>query len=403
MQVSLTDRFVAGAKSAQVQTDYFDDNPTTRGLCLRVTNGGRKTWCLLFTSPRDRKRARITLGSYPATSLARARTLAIEAHAHLDDGRDPRDVAAEEAGGVMTVAALIKSYLEKHAKPNLRSAQEIERRLTKNVAPMIGNMKLAELHRRDVHRVVDSVLNRGKRVEAGRVFEDVRAMLRWTVARGDLDHNPMDGAKKPNGSVPRKRGLSDDEIRHLWNGLPTTLARSNACQRVIKLCLLTAQRVGEVSGMEKAELDLVSCTWTIPGRRTKNGHVHSVPLTKPALAVIQEALEDFWQSQLVRFPGKDGEAPIAPMAIAKAIGLAQRPNAKKGLPLGRFGIPHWTAHDLRRTAASGIGKPSAFLPLCEVTSLITAALRKRALRSVFMINTTMARRRGRRLSYGRNG
>jgi len=51
-QLALTDRFIAGAKSFEIQTDYFDDNPKTRGLCLRVTNGGRKMWCLLFTSPK---------------------------------------------------------------------------------------------------------------------------------------------------------------------------------------------------------------------------------------------------------------------------------------------------------------------------------------------------------------
>src|SRR5262245_44963785 len=96
-QVSLTDRFVAGVKLAQLQTDFFDDNPKTRGLCLRVTSAGRKTWCLIFTSPKDGKRARMTLGGYPATSLARARTLAIEAHGHLDEGCDPRDVASQQA------------------------------------------------------------------------------------------------------------------------------------------------------------------------------------------------------------------------------------------------------------------------------------------------------------------
>ena len=58
-QVSLTDRFAAGVKSPAVQTDYFDDNAKTRGLCLRVSGVGRKTWCLLFTSPKDCKRARM--------------------------------------------------------------------------------------------------------------------------------------------------------------------------------------------------------------------------------------------------------------------------------------------------------------------------------------------------------
>jgi hypothetical protein len=262
-RVSLTDRFVAGVKSAE-QTDYFDDFSKARGLALRVSKGGRKTWSLLFTPPGQRKRARMTLGTYPATKLARARTLAIEARCQLEKGRDPRAILAAQAFGDVTVGKLIESYLEMHVRPNLRSAEEIERRLAKNVTPFIRDVKVTDFCKRDVNRVVDPVLRRQSRVEARCVFQDLRGMLRWAVTRGDLDHNPIDGMKMPPCSKPRQRILSDDEIRTLWNGLPTSLARSKACQRIIKLCLLTAQRVGEISGMALAELDLPNMTWTIP-------------------------------------------------------------------------------------------------------------------------------------------
>src|SRR5262245_7878979 len=167
----------------------------------------------------------------------------------------------------MTVAAIIESFLEKHGRPNLRSAEEIERRLAKNVTPVIGNMKVADLHRRDMTRVVDPVLKRKSPVEAGRVFEDLRAVVRWAAGRGDMDHNPFDGMKKPEGSAARQRRLSEEEIVKVWTALPTVLAKSPKCQRIIKLCLLTAQRVGEVSGLSKAELELAGRTWTIPGAR----------------------------------------------------------------------------------------------------------------------------------------
>jgi integrase len=253
----------------------------------------------------------------------------------------------------MTVAALVESFLEKHAKPNLRSAGEIERRLGKNVIPILGTMRIADLHRRDMNRVVDPVLRRESRVEAGRVFEDLRAVLRWAVARGDLDHNPIDGMKKPAGAKPRERILSDDEIRTLWNGLPTSLARSKACQRIIKLALLTAQRVGEISGMAIAELDRANAIWTISAERSKNKHSHVVPLSVAALTLINEAIEEIGRSPFV-FPGKGGAGPLPSMAVAKTIGRAHKPDNE--WPTGRFGMPHWTAHDLRRTVVSGMGR-----------------------------------------------
>lgn len=349
-RVQLTDRFVAAAKPlAGGQTDYFD--AATKGLALRVGPRG-KAWTFHYTSPRDGKRARAPVGTYPATSLATARTKAIEAKGQVEDGLDPRDVLAAEAAGAMTVAGLIESYLSKHVRPNLRSTSAIERRLNKNVVPVIGGVRVAELHRRDINRVLDPILARGRQIEAGRVFEDTRAMFRWALARGDLDHSPVEGMRKPNGSPPRERVLSDDEIRALWHGLPKALKRSKSCQRIVKLCLVTAQRVGEVAGMRRDELDLDARTWNLPGSRTKNGHPHTVPLSELAVGIIDEALADAGDGAVFVFPAGDDSLP--PHAVARTIGRAQESSDK--YPNGRFGIPRWTAHDLRRTALTNFAR-----------------------------------------------
>jgi integrase len=299
MRVQLTDRFCASAKSAGVQTDYFDE--TVSGLALRVTSRGTKAWTLLYGSPRRR----VTLGRYPSMSLASARARAIETR----EGRS--------AG---TVAALAEVYIK--SINGLRSATEIERRLRKDVLPVIGHIPLRELHRRDVTRVIDGKAD--ARIAARRAFADLRAMVRWAVVRGDFDHNPIDGMQGPPTSKPRTRVLNDDEIRVLWRSLPT--AWSETIQQIIKLCLITGQRLGEVSGMSPSEIDLDCRIWNIPGSRTKNGHPHSVPLSEMALNIIREADGSFKVSRSVN--------------VSQAI---QRKQAK-------IGIAHWTAHDLRRTA-----------------------------------------------------
>jgi hypothetical protein len=211
MHLLLTDRFCDRAKSAGAQTDYFDE--TVSGLALRVSKHGVKAWSFVYTAPSG-KRSRITLGRYPATSLANARTLALEAREVVEAGKDPRG-----RSHAMTVAGLVDSYVEKHTA-GLRTAAEIKRRLHKDIVPVIGSVKLSELHRRDATRVVDAVTKRGAPTEAMRAFEDLRAMLRWAVSRGDLDHNPIEGMAKPPGSKPRERVLSDEEIRTLWNCRP---------------------------------------------------------------------------------------------------------------------------------------------------------------------------------------
>jgi integrase len=315
-KLALTDRFVANVKASE-QTDYFDEK--TKGLSLRVSPGA-KTWTFHYRW--NGKRARATIGSYPATSLGQARERAIEARGNVEAGQDPRNRSSGEA----TVAGLVESYIEGHVV-RLRSCKDAVRRLRKNIVPVIGGVKLSELHRRDATRVIDTVMKRDAPIEAARAFEDLRAMLRWAVARGDLDHNPIDGMRKPATSKPRERVLSEEEIRTLW----LSSAMSPTCQRIIRLCLVTAQRVGEVAGMTRSELDLKRRVWLLPGARTKNGYPHSVPLSELAIEII---------------PNGGGEAifDLSPHAVAKAIGQA------------KFGLAPFTSHDLRRTALTEMAK-----------------------------------------------
>jgi integrase len=340
-KVALTDRFVSHAKAQGVpQLDYFDESVS--GLALRVSSTGRKTWTFHYTSPNG-KRARLTLGTYPATTLANARGLATEARGTVEAGDDPRT----RTTGAMTVATLVQSYVEKHVA-SLRTAAEIERRIRRNIVPVIGEVRLADFHRRDVNRCVDPIAKRGSPIEAARAFEDLRAMLRWAVSRGDLDHNPIDGMKKPATSKPRERVLADDEILSLWTGLPTALAKSVTGQRIMKLCLITAQRVGEVAGMRRAELDFKRALWSLPGSRTKNAHPHAVPLSPVAQGIIKEALADAGSSGFV-FPSDSGvTGTVPPRSIAKTLA--------KAIAKRRLGLTPFTVHDLRRTALTGMAK-----------------------------------------------
>jgi integrase len=305
MKIALTDRFCDRVK-AETQTDYFDDK--VQGLALRVTPNGVKAWSLLYTE--SGRKVRVTLGRYPAVSLASARALALEAKS-----LGPRH-------GPMTVADLVESYISKRA-PSLRSGDQMAHRLRRDVSGVIGSVRLSELHRRDATRVIDAVLGRGATTQAAMIFDNLRTVLRWAVARGDLDHNPIDGMVRPASGEPRDRVLSDDEIRNLWSHprLPFP--------RVLRLCLLTAQRIGEVCGMVASELDVDAKVWTIPGSRTKNAHSHSVPLTDAALALIGD-----------RFDGFGVTAKTVSNTIAQ----------------NQLGLAHWTAHDLRRSALTGMAK-----------------------------------------------
>jgi integrase len=335
MRLLLTDRFCASARPGT----FFDETAT--GLSLRSLATG-KTWSFSFTTPRG-KRTQFRLGSYPSMTLAAARALALEARGHLEAGGDPRIAFGQQAAGAMTLAALIGVYLDHPDKLKLRGHAAIKRRLLRNVVPVIGNVTVAELHRRDVQRAIDVILRRGHSPEARRVFEDLHAVTRWALSRGDLDADPMAAMNKPVGSQPRTRTLTAEEIRTLWNGLPKTLVWSKTCQRIIKLCLITGQRVGEVSGMQIGELDRKARTWTIPASRSKNKHAHVLPLSDMAVEIIEDAIADAGGSRFL-FPTGDGAIPLSAKNVGKAVIRAR----------DQFGIAPWSMHDLRRTALNGM-------------------------------------------------
>jgi integrase len=321
--VALTDRFCALVKPSVARVDYTDAH--TRGLMLRVTPKGAKTFALLFSDVRG-ERGRLTLGRYPGVSLAQARAMALEALSRAKDGDDPR-----RARHSTTLRDLLPVYIRLQLK-NLRSGKEVERRLIKNVIPIIGDTPLAELHRRDINKVLEPVLARDARVEAARVFENMRAFLRWAVSRGDLDHSPIEGVRKPQTPGPRERVLSDREIAMLWHSLPEALPRVSLVQTIIKLCLLSAQRLGEVAGITPSELDPKQRLWTISAKRSKNKHPHTVPLTEEAFAL----------AEIIAAAGEK----VPSDRVGKIIRSAQT----------HFGMPHWTAHDLRRTVVTRMGE-----------------------------------------------
>ena len=142
----------------------------------------------------------------------------------------------------------------------------------------------------EVHRARYAPRRARKREESWHVFKDLRAVLRLGVANLYLEHTPTEGMTAPGRFTPGERTLTAEEIHQLWHVLPQALDQTVNARRIIQLCLVTGQRLGEVSGMRRSELDLKHRLWSLPGTRTKNGHPHTVPLSNLAVTLIEEAL-----------------------------------------------------------------------------------------------------------------
>ena len=271
MQVELTDRFITTIKANTI-TDFFDAK--TKGLSLRVAPTGSKSWAVMFTIPGSEKRARMVLGSYPATSLARARAMAMEAHTKVEAGTDPR----AEATARHDDGRHADRELRRQARAHHQDAARLWRSdSASDVLPIIGNVRLAELHRRDVQRVLDQINDRGSPQSERKLFGDIRSMIRWAVSRGDLEHDMTQGMKAPGVSPPRERFLTEEEIAALWEAWPTLLPPRVTL--ALKLALVTGQRIGEITGMTEDELDLASMSGSSRphGQRTESSMLSRSP------------------------------------------------------------------------------------------------------------------------------
>jgi Arm DNA-binding domain/Phage integrase family len=280
---NLTARFVETV-SAETRTDFWDD--VLRGLVLRVSETGVKSWTLVYTRQSDGSKQRLTIGKHPVMTLEAARRKAMGLLAGIGEGKDPsQDRRALRAS--MTVRDLGALFIEKYAKPNKRTWKEDERILEREVYPAIGGVKASQVKRRDVLDIVQAKADAGFVAQSRQVLATVRKMFGWAVDEDYLESSPAAGIKPRGKAVQRERVLSDAELRRVWNALQlASLAPQTA--DIVRLLILTGQRSGEVCGMARGEIDLDAATWTIPKERVKNGRTHVAPLSSTALAIIAE-------------------------------------------------------------------------------------------------------------------
>ncbi|MCZ6846759.1 MAG: tyrosine-type recombinase/integrase, partial [Alphaproteobacteria bacterium] len=321
------------------QVEYWDE--TVRGLILRVSYGGRKTWCVSYRHGRQKRR--LTLGPYPALSLADAREMAEDALREVAHGNDPAaDKQAERKAE--TLGELAAEYIEKYAKKNKRSWRTDELAFERDILPRWPHQKAASITRKEVVRLLDDIVERGAPIQANRVLEILRKAYNWAISRDILIYNPCIGIERPVKERASDRVLTDSEIKAVWAALADEKPDIAAAY---KLRLLTAQRGQEVETMRIEDIDRENGWWTIPAERSKNGLSHRVPLSPQTKAVLDELLagDDRSGGWVFFTPLCDG-----PMTMLWR--TAQDISRRAGVSF----VPH----DLRRSAASkmtGMGIP----------------------------------------------
>ena len=299
-----------------------------RGLYLQVAGGGSKAWVQRITI--EGRRRDIGLGGFPAVSLAKARQLADANRAAVAEGRDPiaekrraRTPTFREAAVTVHEANLPRWRNGKHTIGWMQS-------LERHAFPVLGRMRVDRIERADVLSVLTPIWGT-KPETARRVRQRIRAVLRWCLAHGLVEHNAageaIDGALPPMPRVKAHfRALPYREVPAALETVAGSRASLSA-RACFRFLVLTAARSGEARGATWGEIDVDAREWRIPAQRMKGGVEHRVPLSGAALAVLDEVrpLQD--ESGLVfPSPARPGR-PMSDMTLTKllqATGLAER-------------------------------------------------------------------------------
>lgn len=293
----------------------------------------------------------MTLGTYPKKPLGAARDEAKRIFAAVADGDDPASDKSDErkAGSFRELSSL---YIELYAKENKKSWWFDEEIINRDLLPSLGSKRAHDVTRRDVVAILDGMVRRGAPVGANRTLAVLRKMYGWGIATGRVDMvaNPCLDVPKPTKAISRERVLKDDEIKQFWDKLPEIGIREHT-RLALKFLLITGQRRGEAAMTRWNDID--HDVWTIPAEHTKNGKTHIVPLSEMALDILANVKK---LNKELKKTGKDKPAYIFPSSRkGKHLGPSAISHAISN-NLKDFDLPHFTVHDLRRTAATNLGK-----------------------------------------------
>lgn len=347
--MALSDVQIRNAKPAAKPVKLADGH----GLHLVVTPAGGKLWRLKYRVVGKEKL--LSLGAYPAVTLAAARKVADKARddlrAGIDPGQEKQRAKARAKGDVgNTFAAIAGEYIAMRKTDGARAyaaatATKAEW-FAELLSPSIGQMPVASIQPGDVLAALRKIERKGALETAHRCLRFAGRVLRYAVATARLTSDPTRDLKGalPAPKVTHHAAILDPvKLGGLLRAIDS-YEGDGATQLALQLAPHVFVRPGELRTARWEELDLAAAIWTVPAEKTKMRKPHAVPLSRQSLAIFIELR--------AITGGKEGYQGF----VFPSIRTRQRPMSENTLnaALRRLGYTsdEMTAHGFRATAST---------------------------------------------------
>jgi integrase len=303
---------------------------------------------------RDGKRREIGIGSYPALSLSDARAQASRLRAEVKAGGDP--IASRRAAKAKQIEARERTFAAVaamvHGQREFATAALSKRwigRLRRYAFPMFGQKPVEEVDGPTVLSALEPIWQT-KPETARRVRQLVASVLDYAHVMGWRERSP-DLPKLTKQAFPAQRKVTHHAAVD-YIGAPEIIARlCGAPETTGRLALLfaiyTAARSGEVRSASWDEIDMENRVWRVPANKMKMKRDHSVPLSVPALRILERVgrCRETSSPEAFVFLGQRVGSPLSDMTLAKAQKIA---------------APGTTVHGWRSTFRDWAGETTAF-------------------------------------------
>jgi integrase len=320
-----------------------------RGLVLRISATGGKSWSFEYRSPLTKKSSRI---SFPATSLVEARAIAQRHRVALSEGKDP-SMERKEAVTLQRVqfaqTVTVRTSLDKYepgflADAPLKQASRRDRmiRLRRILAPLMERA-VSSISQAEMIGHLDDIRANSGPIAANRAHAEIRAWLGFAKLRAHAPENVLDRVPKQvsEKSRERERVLTDAELAAMMSAT----ADGSTFSDFLRVLLHTAARRDEGASMQPNWLDFDERTITIPAIVSKTGRARTIPMAEAIAPMLKARVEGLARDAYIFGEGSGFRAPLQGWD-------KQTTKVRAAMPAG----DRWTLHDIRRTVATRMHK-----------------------------------------------